>query len=134
MRPITSSVSASLLLFQTLCRFDYAVIRAQSPRQVITPGDGGAGQLFAAQSIPSDFIYCLCPSAASLLMCCQRSSRGHVFLLHIRVLPAQNYLRINRTAKERAGALSLYFLLDILSADNPVFYVIAFKPFDVLQN
>jgi hypothetical protein len=37
-----SSVSASLLLFQTRCRFDYAVLRARSPRQVITPGDGGA--------------------------------------------------------------------------------------------
>ena len=34
----TSSVSVSLLLFQTPRRFDYAVLRARSPRQVITPG------------------------------------------------------------------------------------------------
>lgn len=47
----TSSVSASLLLFQTRCRFDYAVLRARSPRQVVTPGDGGTGQLFAATSL-----------------------------------------------------------------------------------
>ena len=39
----TSSVSASLASFQARCWFDYAVLRARSPRQVITPGDGGTG-------------------------------------------------------------------------------------------
>ena len=33
----TSSVSASLLLFQTRCRFDYAVLITRSLRQVLAP-------------------------------------------------------------------------------------------------
>ena len=36
-------MSASLASFQARCRFDYAVLRARYPRQVITPGDGGTG-------------------------------------------------------------------------------------------
>ena len=31
-------------------------------------------------------ICCLCPSCRQRAHCCQRSSRGHVFLLHIRVI------------------------------------------------
>ena len=77
------------LPLQTRCRFDYAVLRARSPRQVVTPGDGGAGD--SSPSSPYHrVIYCLCPSCRRA-HCCQRSSQGHVFLLHIRVLPAQNY-------------------------------------------
>jgi len=82
----TSSVSASLASFQARCRFDYAVLRARSPRQVITPGDGGTGD----SSSPSPYhrvLYCLCPSCRQRVHCCQRSSRGHVIVsILIRVL------------------------------------------------
>lgn len=42
-RPAPLRCQPRYLLFQTRCRIDYAVLRARSPRQVITPGDGGTG-------------------------------------------------------------------------------------------